>query len=187
MSFETTTRDRLVSAAATLFWRKGYHGTGLAEVLAEAGVPKGSLYHHFPDGKADLAKAAADWTADFLITIINDAFEPASDFRAGAAHYCNKMAKLFQISDAADICPISALLFDGPEDPEFRAHAERVFQRMIDVISGHGRRLALPEGEAVAQAEILLVAIEGGWTLARARRKPDILRMLAKRLFPPEA
>jgi TetR/AcrR family transcriptional regulator, lmrAB and yxaGH operons repressor len=184
MSEELTTRDRLVNAAATLFRRKGYHATGLAEILAESGVPKGSLYHHFPDGKADLAKAAADWTAELLVRIIDDAFLPAPGYREGMTHYCNKLGKLFQLADAADTCPISALLFDGPESPEFRGHAERVFQRLIDAVSGHARRLGLPEAEALAQAETLLIAVEGAWTLARARRDASILRSLPSRLLP---
>ena len=31
--------------------RKGYHGVGLNELLADANAPKGVLYHHFPGGK----------------------------------------------------------------------------------------------------------------------------------------
>lgn len=60
MTEEPSTRDRLVQAATRLFRQRGYDGTGLTEILTEAGVPKGSLYHHFPEGKADLACAAAD-------------------------------------------------------------------------------------------------------------------------------
>jgi TetR/AcrR family transcriptional repressor of lmrAB and yxaGH operons len=181
---EPSTRDRLVTTAAALFRQKGYHATGLAEILAAAGVPKGSLYHHFPDGKSDLAKAAADWTADMLIRIIDDAFTPAPSYRDGVAHYCGKLARLFQLADAANTCPISALLFDGPENAEFRAHAEAIFQRLIDRLAAHARRLGLPEAEAQAQSETLLIAVEGAWTLARARRDATVLRSLPSRLFP---
>jgi TetR/AcrR family transcriptional repressor of lmrAB and yxaGH operons len=184
MQIEVSTRDRLVTAAAKLFRQKGYHATGLAEVLDAAGVPKGSLYHHFPHGKADLAMAAADWTADMLVRIVDDAFGPAPGFREGVAHYCNKLARLFQLAEASDTCPISALLFDGPEDAAFRAHAMALFQRLIDSVAGHGRRLGLPAPEAEARAETLLIAIEGSWTLARARRDPAVLRSIPARLFP---
>jgi TetR/AcrR family transcriptional repressor of lmrAB and yxaGH operons len=184
MATEPSTRDRLITAAATLFRRRGYHATGLAEILSEAGVPKGSLYHFFPAGKVDLAKAAADWTAAMLIRIIDDAFLPAPGYREGATHYFHKLAKLFQIADAADTCPISALLFDGPESADFRSHAEAVFQRLIDAVAGHARRLGLPEADAQMQAETLLIAVEGAWTLARARRDPGVLRSLPARLFP---
>ena len=43
------TKDRLIRAAADLFRTRGYHGVGVADVLAAAHAPKGSLYHHFPE------------------------------------------------------------------------------------------------------------------------------------------
>ncbi|OLR92985.1 TetR/AcrR family transcriptional regulator [Actinokineospora bangkokensis] len=46
-------RDRVVRAAVTLFARKGFEATTVREVVAEAGVTKGALYHYF-DSKEDL-------------------------------------------------------------------------------------------------------------------------------------
>jgi TetR/AcrR family transcriptional repressor of lmrAB and yxaGH operons len=177
------TRERLVFEAARLFRHKGYHATGLAEILAAIGLPKGSLYHHFPDGKAGLAIAAADWTVDVLINIIDDAFAPAPTYQAGATHYCHKLARLFDITVDDDACPISVLLFDGPENAAFRAHADAVFQRLTAAIAAHARRFGMEEAAAHEQAETLLITVEGGWTLARARRQSDVLRSLPARLF----
>jgi TetR/AcrR family transcriptional repressor of lmrAB and yxaGH operons len=55
------TRERLIRAAVFLFQNHGYHGTGVTAILARARAPKGSLYHHFPGGKDELAIAALDW------------------------------------------------------------------------------------------------------------------------------
>lgn len=41
------TRSRLVAAATELFARDGFHGTGVAEILASSGVSRGSFYHFF--------------------------------------------------------------------------------------------------------------------------------------------
>jgi TetR/AcrR family transcriptional regulator, transcriptional repressor for nem operon len=41
------TRERLLAAGEELVGRKGFHGCGLSEILAHAGVPKGSFYHYF--------------------------------------------------------------------------------------------------------------------------------------------
>src|SRR6476620_4558175 len=40
-------KERLFRAGAKLFYENGFHGTTIEAVLAEAGVPKGSFYHHF--------------------------------------------------------------------------------------------------------------------------------------------
>ena len=178
-----STRDRLVTVAARLFRQRGYHGTGIAEVLAQAGVPKGSLYHHFPKGKEDLAQAAAVWTVGMLERVAADAFGPAADFPSGAATFCFKLAKLFDMSDSADSCPIQALIFDGPEGAAFRGQAAALFDRLIGAVAAQAVRLGLEPEAAREAAETLLIAVEGGWTLARARRSSAVLRSIPARLY----
>ena len=48
------TRARIVAAATELFSTRGYHGTGVAELLEVAQVSRGSFYHHFEDKEAVL-------------------------------------------------------------------------------------------------------------------------------------
>ena len=57
-------RSNILNAAVTLFRRRGYAATGLADILQLSGAPKGSLYHYFPQGKEQLGEEAA-LLADF--------------------------------------------------------------------------------------------------------------------------
>lgn len=52
------TKEKFIETASRLFEVKGYNATGLNEILAESGAPKGSLYYHFPQGKEQLALEA---------------------------------------------------------------------------------------------------------------------------------
>ena len=52
-------RKRIVQAALKLFSARGYHGTGIADILKESDVKRGSLYHYF-SSKKELAFAAID-------------------------------------------------------------------------------------------------------------------------------
>lgn len=54
-----TTRDRLIATGLRFLLARGYEGTGIGPVLAEAGVPKGSFYHHFAS-KDDFAAAVVE-------------------------------------------------------------------------------------------------------------------------------
>ena len=183
MAANLPTRERLIVTAATLFRKQGYHATGLAELLAMARVPKGSLYHHFPDGKADLAMAAADWVAAEYMRIMDDAFGPATDFDQGATTLCFKLAKLFDLLEATQACPLTAMLFDGPEGEPFRLRAAAGFDRLAGHLAAHGLRLGLSEVQAQDKAELLIMAIQGTWTIARAQRSAAMLRKLPGRLF----
>jgi TetR/AcrR family transcriptional repressor of lmrAB and yxaGH operons len=182
---EPSTKDRLIFAATRLFRQRGYDGTGLAEVLSEAGVPKGSLYHHFPDGKSDLACAAADWTASEIIRVIDNSFKDAPDWRHGVTTFCFKMAKLFDILNSADACPIFGLLFEGPDQDKFRDRAEAAFNRIIAAAARHGQAHGLSIDAAHEAAETFMIGFQGSWTLARMRRNATTLRNLPARLYGP--
>lgn len=62
------TRERLIRSALRLFQSRGYHDVGLSELLAAADCPKGSLYHHFPGGKAALAAEVIEWLRLEMVT-----------------------------------------------------------------------------------------------------------------------
>src|SRR5580704_14881639 len=57
-------RDRMVRSAAQLIRRKGVSGTGMREIVIEAGAPRGSLQHYFPGGKEELVSDALLWMGD---------------------------------------------------------------------------------------------------------------------------
>lgn len=55
------TRRRVLAAAESLFARRGYEATGMADVAERAGIGVGTLYHHFPDKRALLLALIDDW------------------------------------------------------------------------------------------------------------------------------
>lgn len=178
-----STRERLITSAARLFRQNGYHGTGLAQVLSDSHAPKGSLYHHFPNGKSDLAMASASWVSGGVIRIIDDAFTPAPDFATGATTFCHKLAKLFEVTDDWQSCPITSMLFDGPDNQAFLTHADHLLSSWSARCAEHGRRLGMTQKDADAAAELLLLTIQGAWTLARARQSADVIRRIPKYIY----
>ena len=53
-------RARMVASAAELLARKGLQATSFCEVLEHSGAPRGSVYHHFPEGKDELVGSALE-------------------------------------------------------------------------------------------------------------------------------
>lgn len=56
-------RERMVKSAAALIGARGLNATSFSDVIAESGAPRGSIYHHFPEGKKQLAEEAIRWTS----------------------------------------------------------------------------------------------------------------------------
>lgn len=176
------TKNRLIETAARLFREQGYHGTGLTEILRESHTPKGSLYHHFPAGKADLALAAAEWASQGMLQIIDDSFLPAEDFKEGATTFCYKLGKLFDLYPDWRGCPVASMLFDGETNESFRAQSEKIYTDWHQATVAHALRLGYPADRAEGDAEALLLMIQGGWIIARSRRSADILRRIPQQL-----
>lgn len=117
--------------------------------------------------------------------MIDDSFRGAPDWQHGATTFCYKMAKLFDILNSADACPIFGLMFDGPDQTRFRGHAEAAFARIIAGAARHAEALGFAPATALDMAETFIIGFQGGWTLARVRRNSDVLRGLPARLYGP--
>lgn len=69
------TKSLIIKNATILFQQKGYKGVGLSEILKVCNVTKGSLYHHFPNGKEELLIACLHSLNEVITTDIVDIFE----------------------------------------------------------------------------------------------------------------
>ena len=104
------TRTALIAAARRLFAAQGYDGTGTEQIVADARVTRGALYHHFRD-KADLFRAvmaeAAGSVAQRLIDeqLASESPSPLAEIRSGVAAYLD-------VCVAGDFQRI--VLVDGP-------------------------------------------------------------------------
>ncbi len=67
------TRTRMIISATELFRENGYSGTGFRDVVAHSGAPRGSIYHHFPGGKTELAEEAVRLAGDVVAARIERA------------------------------------------------------------------------------------------------------------------
>ena len=53
-----TTRDKMIAGAADLMSRRGVNATSMRDVVRHTATPRGSISHHFPDGKRQLIAEA---------------------------------------------------------------------------------------------------------------------------------
>src|SRR3954463_5881368 len=170
------TKERILDSSGELFRRQGYMGTGVKQILAEAGAPFGSLYHHFPGGKEQLGAQGIRRPGYLYGQLFPAIVGPAPDLLTGLRDFFAGAAQTLVETDYADACPIAtvALEVSSTSEPMREACAD-VFTAWID---GAGARFA-QEGIAPDRARELalhfLCALEGAFVLARALRSTEPL------------
>src|SRR6187402_213359 len=68
------TREKLVTATVGLILKQGFAATTVDQICAEAGLTKGSFFHHF-DSKEALGKAAVEWWGAFGTALYAEAWK----------------------------------------------------------------------------------------------------------------
>ena len=69
------TKSMIIEISTALFQKKGYKGVGLNEILKESNITKGSLYHHFPNGKEELLITCLQSMKETITTDIEVTFK----------------------------------------------------------------------------------------------------------------
>jgi TetR/AcrR family transcriptional repressor of lmrAB and yxaGH operons len=170
-------RARLAGAAAVLLQRQGYHGTGLADIVALSGAPRGSVYFHFPGGKEELAVVALQTSGAEWRQRLEEVIDGAPDLGAAVTAVCKVLADELEASDFAHGCPLATVALEASATSEpVRATVAAHYQGWIDAIAQ--RLVAAGSAEAWARtvAGFALAAIEGGLLLAKVQRSTQPLR-----------
>jgi AcrR family transcriptional regulator len=87
------TREALIAAARELFGAQGYDSTSIDAVLAEAGVARGALYHHFAT-KTELFDAVLERETMALAVAVGKAARPTREPLAGLRAGCEAFLRL---------------------------------------------------------------------------------------------
>ncbi|QCI63435.1 TetR/AcrR family transcriptional regulator [Phreatobacter stygius] len=122
-------RDKIIRAAADLFRRAGYAATGTNEIVARSGAPKGSLYHYFPGGKAEIGAAAIGYAGSKVTATLADLLARHDGNPAAAIlAYGALLIVWLEQSGYRDGCPIATVLLEiAPAETTVTAAGRAVF------------------------------------------------------------
>jgi len=162
-------RTRMIQSAALLFRERGVEATALSDVIEHSGAPRGSIYHHFPGGKAELATAATEFAGDVIARAIVTAVDE-NDPRLAVRRFVDLWRDQLRESDVQAGCPVVAAAIEGERTPGTRAAAGAAFDRWQALFAGalKGRGVASERAESLAA--LVIAGIEGAIVLARAQR-----------------
>lgn len=160
-------RAALIDTAARLFRRQGYAATGVNQILETADVKAGSLYHHFPDGKQQLAAAvvkSAGGDIERLLRRFLDSDSSVADIVAG----WTDLLIVQLASDQRDGCPIEPIATESVNaSPQVRDASARAFAGWSAAIAERLRADGWPDRDAEQTALAVIALIEGALILSR--------------------
>lgn len=175
-SRKEVTHDRIVKVAARAIRRSGYAGTGVADIMKEAGLTHGGFYAHFASREALLAEAAdcAGAAAVGVSSNIAAAAPPGQSLQALMRAYLSQQ----HLEDVENGCPVAALGSEmHRQAPEVRHAATRHIKEMIDLVARQLPNWGAPG--AHEQAMFIVSSMIGTLVMARAvddARLSDALR-----------
>jgi TetR/AcrR family transcriptional repressor of lmrAB and yxaGH operons len=161
----------MLETTGRLLQLRGYHGTGLNEILAESGAPRGSLYFHFPGGKDQLVieatRASVERVTRHRREVLDKAQTPAAAVRA----FGEGLATLLAETDYRLSCPIAPIVLDGNgEIPELAELSRETFEDWIELLRVAFVRAGIPAKRARSLALLTQSSFEGLLVIARAYR-----------------
>ncbi|MEL6338833.1 MAG: TetR/AcrR family transcriptional regulator [Myxococcota bacterium] len=174
-SKSASTRAAAIRSTARLLRVQGYAATGLSDIVSESGVPKGSLYHHFPAGKSEIATAALDASAARLRSHLEAlvAAHPGEPV-AAVEDFCNRYIEQLEASRFVLGCPVATVSLEYVEGSVQQA-CGRAFDVILSVLEAAFEVLGLSKESAAAGALFAVSAIEGALVLSKAQASTEPL------------
>jgi AcrR family transcriptional regulator len=164
----------MIRAATELFRERGYAATSFADVIARSGAPRGSIYHHFPQGKQQLAAEALRWYAEATARFLERALAGGSSADA-VATFVTAMRDSLRASDFRAGCPIAAVALDltpdpAPDEEALPGAVVAAFDSWRTALGAAFRRDGATPAQARRLATFVVSTVEGALILARAER-----------------
>ncbi|MGJ4949551.1 TetR/AcrR family transcriptional regulator [Bradyrhizobium sp. HKCCYLS20291] len=170
-------RADVVPLIAEVFREFGFEGTSLSRITEKTGLGKGSLYHFFPGGKEEMARAVlahvdAWFEREIYAPLRGAAPEPSIErMWRGVDDYFRSGRR---------VCLVGAFALDDTRD-RFAAIIASYFTRWIAALRAALVRGGWDDQAAEDAAEEVVLGIQGALVLARATDDPAVFsRALAR-------
>ena len=163
MPMTKVNEDELLDRLSEVFRTYGYDGASLSLISKATGLQRASLYHRFPGGKEEMARAvlkrAQEWLATHVLAPLSAAGKPADRIQ--------KMAKgIHEFYEGGRRSCLLDTLSLGAEDA-IKKHIRRGIAAWVEALANVAREAGAPKVKAYQRAQDAIGRIQGSLVIAR--------------------
>ena len=168
------TKNRILETSGQLFRRQGYMGTGVKQIVEEAGAPFGSLYHFFPGGKEELGAETIRRSGMLYGLLFVEFLGPDVDLITGVCNFFAGAAQTLRETAYADACPIATVALEvSSTNEELRQACADVFNAWIEGGTDRFASAGISRTRSRQLMIQMLAGLEGAFVLSRALRSTE--------------
>lgn len=182
-------RETVVAKLVDVFYEHGFDGTSLSIISERTGLQRASLYHHFPGGKEEMAKAVIEyadrWGEEFIAKLVMDNSMPPK----------MRLEQLMQNLDELhwrpeQLSPSNAFVIGGARE-QFSGHIQWHYHTCVWMMTELMVACGIPQEIAKRRAWEQRILWEGGLVCSRVLGDMSLFRGLMQRmpaylLSPPD-
>jgi TetR/AcrR family transcriptional regulator, lmrAB and yxaGH operons repressor len=170
----------MVASAAELLARRGLEGTSFSEVLDHSGAPRGSVYHHFPQGKEELVGEAIDLAgSNALAWVDKKRGSPPDEIVRWFVHIWRELLRRSRFEAGCAVLAVTVAT-DSPELLNRVADAFRSWRHLLAELFEIG---GLSREDATRFSAMLIASTEGAVVLSRAEQSFEPLDIVEAQLL----
>lgn len=168
------TRQKMLVATIEVMRERGAAGVTVDEVLARSGAPRGSVYHHFPAGRAQMVDEALAYAGETFTGMLERAARKGPD--AVLTRLVTFWTRVLEDSEFRAGCPVVPTAGDaGPGSDALTAKAAEILTGWCRTIAAAFEADGWSAADADALATTVMSGITGAVGLCRAQRSIDPL------------
>lgn len=173
-------REQIVAATCVLLEQHGYHATGLKQIIAESGAPRGSLYYYFPGGKEELAAEAIERTGRVLSERVRRHLGQGGEPAHAVRSFIERIAAGVEASQFSTGGPLTAVAMETATSSDtLNLACRQAFKRIEQTLAEYLEQQQV-EGDPAELATLITASIEGGIILSRTYHSGEPLRQVAR-------
>ena len=176
------TKARIVAAAASLVYERGFAGTSLDDVMAATGTSKSQLYHYFADKDALIREVIKAQLGRIIAAQQAAGLDDVSSWE-GLQLWCDHFVTATRATQGAGGCPLGSLVGELADQSE---PARRVLEQCFaewQLYLSDGFKAMRDNGELAGQADpaelalTMMSALQGGLLMAQTMRSARPLEL----------